>query len=875
MATNGCCGSARYLLLAFCMSLRPATSLSHLKRPEAFLAPTLPLRGVMGVAEAPTMQGVGVDESSTVPVRRVEGVGGAPAQLPCLASHAPQHDNPVLVLWYKDGARFPFYTLDLREGGEKEEYVDPAMEGRVRSDLRAAHLNFDPLQGQDSGRYRCRVDFKVSPTLFALVNLTVYVVPSRLVVLDQSNRPVSSGLLGPLMEGHPLTLQCVATGGRPTPEVTWWRGSVLLSNSSSSSSSSSNSQLLSPEGSPGRLSASTTPTGMGVKQVRAELSIPALTRDYLHANLTCRASNNNITEPLSTSLNLLLYLWPQTVEIKTTEAPLVAGQQTRLECVAVGGYPAAALVWTLTPAHATHTTTLPSTWRQVGDQTSSWVRVVPSAEDHLAALTCTAHNPNITTTTHPGLTTTITLHVLFAPLVKLELGANLGSLPITEGKDVYFECEVRANPPAREVIWRKDGVRVNNDRKGGVLVSERNLVLQMVRRTSAGDYTCSATNTQATTTSNTLHLSIRYLPVCVEEAQTVAVAEGENTRLSCKVDAQPDDDLTFTWVFNNTLDTVEVEQEGFSVLPGLSVLDYTPRSGRDYGTLSCWATNEVGTQADPCKFTIVEAGPPEPVGNCVLVNLTVGSLEVGCTPGSDGGLPQRFVARVYASPTHTLVATLQEDAPRFHVGGLTPGQDYLITITAVNAKGASLPEEIDAVRLKVAEKRMGEASGATLSPLVGVFLGLVGGFLLLLLLAVVLTRTRSNRCRCWGNRGNTEDVTSSMSPPPTTTTAAHAHTHAPTRGLHDNDGERAAPDVLRTINAELLDTHVCPEIIPTRVPPPPYSRSQAALVESLQVAPLSAVATPSSPASGGGGSGLPLYRDTGSPLHLLHDESFV
>ncbi|XP_069943894.1 contactin-2 isoform X3 [Cherax quadricarinatus] len=780
MATNGCCGSARYLLLAFCMSLRPATSLSHLKRPEAFLAPTLPLRGVMGVAEAPTMQGVGVDESSTVPVRRVEGVGGAPAQLPCLASHAPQHDNPVLVLWYKDGARFPFYTLDLREGGEKEEYVDPAMEGRVRSDLRAAHLNFDPLQGQDSGRYRCRVDFKVSPTLFALVNLTVYVVPSRLVVLDQSNRPVSSGLLGPLMEGHPLTLQCVATGGRPTPEVTWWRGSVLLSNSSSSSSSSSNSQLLSPEGSPGRLSASTTPTGMGVKQVRAELSIPALTRDYLHANLTCRASNNNITEPLSTSLNLLLYLWPQTVEIKTTEAPLVAGQQTRLECVAVGGYPAAALVWTLTPAHATHTTTLPSTWRQVGDQTSSWVRVVPSAEDHLAALTCTAHNPNITTTTHPGLTTTITLHVL-------------------------------------------------------------------------------------------------YLPVCVEEAQTVAVAEGENTRLSCKVDAQPDDDLTFTWVFNNTLDTVEVEQEGFSVLPGLSVLDYTPRSGRDYGTLSCWATNEVGTQADPCKFTIVEAGPPEPVGNCVLVNLTVGSLEVGCTPGSDGGLPQRFVARVYASPTHTLVATLQEDAPRFHVGGLTPGQDYLITITAVNAKGASLPEEIDAVRLKVAEKRMGEASGATLSPLVGVFLGLVGGFLLLLLLAVVLTRTRSNRCRCWGNRGNTEDVTSSMSPPPTTTTAAHAHTHAPTRGLHDNDGERAAPDVLRTINetAELLDTHVCPEIIPTRVPPPPYSRSQAALVESLQVAPLSAVATPSSPASGGGGSGLPLYRDTGSPLHLLHDESFV
>ncbi|XP_069173731.1 protein turtle homolog A-like [Procambarus clarkii] len=777
-------------------------------------------------------------ESSAVPVRKVEGVGGAPAQLPCLASHGAQNDAPVLVLWYKDGARFPFYTLDLREGGEKEEFVDPAMEGRVRSDVKAAYLTLDPLQGHDSGRYRCRVDFKVSPTLFALVNLTVYVVPSRLVVLDQHSRPVPSGLLGPLTEGDPLTLLCVATGGRPAPEVTWWRGTTLLSNSSSSSS-----HILSHNGSPSRPAPAnainSSPAGVGaemgvgVRQVRAEVSIPALTRDYLHANLTCRANNNNITEPLSTSLAILLFLRPKTVEISTPEAPLVAGQQARLECVAVGAYPAASLVWTLTPAHGAHTTTLPSSWRQVGEKTSSWVRVVPAAEDHLATATCSAHNPNITTTLHPGLTTSTTLHVLFAPVVKLELGANLGSLPITEGKDVYFECEVASNPPAREVIWRKDGVRVKNDRKSGVLVSERNLVLQMVRRTSAGNYTCSATNTQATTTSNTLYLGIRYLPVCVGEAQTVAVAEGEKTRLSCTVDAQPEDDLAFTWVFNNTLDTVEVEDDSFAVLPGLSILDYTPRSGRDYGTLSCWATNEVGTQADPCKFTVVEAGPPEPVGNCVLVNLTLGSLEVGCTPGNDGGLPQRFVARVYASPTHTLLATMEEDAPRFQVGGLTPGQDYLITITAVNAKGASPPEEIDAVRLKVAEKRMGEVAGPPVSPLVGVFLGLVGAFLVLLMLVVVLTRARSNRCRCWSSRGDGEGiVTSGTSPqPPTTTTptSVHAHviSHAHTRSLHDdNCSERAAPDVLRTINAELLDTQICPEIIPARVPPPPYSRSQ-------------------------------------------------
>ena len=39
-----------------------------------------------------------------------------------------------------------------------------------------------------------------------------------------------------------------------------------------------------------------------------------------------------------------------------------------------------------------------------------------------------------------------------------------------------------------------------------------------------------------------------------------------------------------------------------------SVLHYTPKSSRDYGTLSCWVINPVGTQAEPCRFTVVEAG---------------------------------------------------------------------------------------------------------------------------------------------------------------------------------------------------------------------------------------------------------------------------
>ncbi|XP_042229711.1 nephrin-like [Homarus americanus] len=626
----------------------------------------------------------------------------------------------------------------------------------------------------------------------AIVTLTVYVVPSRMVVLDANSRPIHGGVLRSLTQGDSLTLYCIASGGRPPPEVSWWKGSKLLSNRSVA------------VGEDGTLLASheegddvvhTVGVGVGVRYVRTILLIPTLTRDYAHANITCRASNNNITEPLSTTLYLELYTRPASAVIKPPGEPLVEGRQTRLECVASGAYPSATINWEKTKEG--RSTLLEATSLRLGEVTSSWLTLVPEASDHGATLTCRAHNPNI-----PGqaTTTSTALQITFAPRVTLRLGYNLETRPVTEGEDVFFECKVASNPPPTTTRWYKDGVEVVHDLRGGVLVSGHNLVLQMVRRTSAGNYTCAATNTLATSSSNTMTLTIKYLPVCEGGPQTVTVAEGEDVRLTCRVDAKPEDDLRFTWYFNNTLDTVEVERHRIQVRKGFSFLDYTPRSSRDYGILSCWATNTVGTQADPCQFTVLEAGPPERVEDCELVNHTGGTLEVVCSPGGDGGLPQWFVGRVYDASTHTLLDTLEESHPRFQVSGLTPGQDYLITITAINQKGASQPEEIDAIRLKVAEKRMGEVSSGGVSPLVGVFLGLVGGFVGLLLLGVSLTLLRTYRCRCLqlgesrGGEGVVGDVVGPSSP--TTKTGPTTPTH------HSQADPRAGPDVLISANSD-------------------------------------------------------------------------
>lgn len=53
----------------------------------------------------------------------------------------------------------------------------------------------------------------------------------------------------------------------------------------------------------------------------------------------------------------------------------------------------------------------------------------------------------------------------------------------------------------------------------------------------------------------------------------------------------------------------------------------------DFGTIMCWADNNVGQQKEPCVFHLIAAGKPEAPTNCTVVNQTSDSLEVYCLEG--------------------------------------------------------------------------------------------------------------------------------------------------------------------------------------------------------------------------------------------------
>ncbi|XP_018015236.2 neuronal cell adhesion molecule [Hyalella azteca] len=492
--------------------------------------------------------------------------------------------------------------------------------------------------------------------------------------------------------------------------------------------------------------------------IRADLDVPEIGRSYQSKSFTCEASNNKQTQPLHKKIGLSMNLRPLSAKIKLPSEVLVAGKTYSFSCESHGSKPSAVISWQLDSQDVG--TTSARTHSPSEDVTTGTLSLTLHSSDNQKVLLCQAQNPSIAGST---ISDTVKLDVQYMPVVALQLGSSLDPSQIKQGDDVYFECLVDSNPAPYKIAWFRNDQEIVQNMSSGILVTSKSLVLQSVSRGGAGQYTCAATNTQGNATSNPVKLAIMYAPECmVDQPAVLAVGKGERVNISCRVASNPLR-ATFHWKLNGSERTYS-KYKGISSHRGQLVSHYSflGTSDKDYGSLLCWANNSVGVQQKACVFTIIPAGPPSPPEGCEILNNTAENIEVACLQGFDGGVGQHFMAEIF-DESGSLHLNRTSDEPQFSVQTLEPGKTYVIRISAFNAKGRSQTVSLTASTLKVAEKRMGETKPFIYSPLIAIFLGIVGVFVVLILLLVFITRWRRNV-----TSGSSAPISRIPSPPPAT-----------------------------------------------------------------------------------------------------------
>ncbi|KAI5706962.1 hypothetical protein M8J75_012903 [Diaphorina citri] len=128
-------------------------------------------------------------------------------------------------------------------------------------------------------------------------------------------------------------------------------------------------------------------------------------------------------------------------------------------------------------------------------------------------------------------------------------------------------------------------------------------------------------------------------------------------------------------------------------------------------------------------------GPPDPVQNCSVANMSLNSFQLWCVEGSSNGLTQSFVAEVRDSTTQVLKANVTSPISKFSVIGLDTGVTYQVLVYASNSKGRSKPMFLQANTLSEPEKQLpseiNKRPNVKLSPTLSIVLG-VGGLLVVL-----------------------------------------------------------------------------------------------------------------------------------------------
>ncbi|XP_069976334.1 protein amalgam [Penaeus vannamei] len=251
------------------------------------------------------------------------------------------------------------------------------------------------------------------------------------------------------------------------------------------------------------------------------------------------------------------------------------------------------------------------------------------------------------------------------------MGAQLDGTVVKEGASLYLTCHVDANPPPHTLTFMHEDTEVRQDKAAGVMINVNNLVLSKVRKTQAGHYYCKATNSEGTGVSPPVNITVRYAPVCAE-AKDVWAEPGNTVTARCRVNASPEDSISFSWVWVTNSYTRRVIPSHITSEGSASKVEFTvPRdnitelgSNNRMGALQCWAENSVGRQDTPCIVAVRKPALPSAPVNCSLTGAGREVVTVNCEPGDHPSMPQTYLLQIYETNTKKLYRNVTSKTPK-------------------------------------------------------------------------------------------------------------------------------------------------------------------------------------------------------------------
>nr|XP_032527562.1 uncharacterized protein LOC116777888 [Danaus plexippus plexippus] len=357
---------------------------------------------------------IGLDAEVVV----LRAVRGRDARLPCGQGKVFLDGPDSYVLWLKNDRdflyRFPNEETERRVVNRDRIFGTSCEEGTCYDDT---SLILKRVSEQDGGIYRCRVHYQASPSLDYVIDVRLVDSPGIPRIFNEGGEEIKRGYVGPLSLGSNMSLICEVDDDQPDTLVYWRRNGILIER------------------------AHTVRTGV----LRAAVRVRNATRDELDAHYECLAQNADVTEPLSASVVVKMYLPPLSVEIRlNNNFDFEAGHPRVVDCVIVGCVPPPAITW-----HLGEQLLRPNVHKELhdGNYTVSSLTLSPSLRDSKHDLVCRAHNSHLPTSVFEDK---VTLNVGYRPLCLNNREETVGAL-VQDAETV--SCVVEASPEPLQFSW--------------------------------------------------------------------------------------------------------------------------------------------------------------------------------------------------------------------------------------------------------------------------------------------------------------------------------------------------------------------------------------------------------------------------------------